>query len=215
MKRLLVQVVRRAPWTVLAALALLGVALWWGAHRTPTSDDLVSRVGVSHDSLRAFEWRRIFTSALYTGGGGQFWLSLMMLVACVGWAEWQLGTARSFLLFWSAHLVSLALTFAALAAVSKVMVHPVLETLRASYGVGPSGGYYGCLGAMSINHRYRWRVAGVIAAVLLFRLLLSSALAPDLGRLDDDLCHLIAFAFGLSMARWLGRGGDRRAGRAA
>jgi len=215
MKSLLVQVVRRAPWTILAALALLGVALWSGAHRTPTSGDLVSRVGVSHDSLRAFEWRRVFTSALYTGGGGQFWLSLTMLVACVGWAEWQLGTLRSFLLFWSAHVVSVALTFAALAAVSRLMVHPVIETLRASYDVGPSGGYYGCLGAMSMLHRYRWRVTGVIAAVLCFRLLLSSALAPDLGRLDADLCHLIAFAFGLALARRLERGADRPAGRAA
>ncbi len=78
--------------------------------------------------------------------------------------------------------------------------------LATAHDVGPSAGYYGCLGAACNSHSDHWRVL-VIASVLVFltaRLIWSLARPAAHGRdLSSDVSHLMAFVLGLRAFEWL------------
>jgi hypothetical protein len=128
-----------------------------------------------------------------------------MLAFNVGTTEWLFGTRRTFVLFWASHLLTLLIQSLLLA----IPLHQLGAwwgtLLAAQHDVGPSAGYYGCLGAICRQFPGKWRrwvIAGVSVS-LIARLTIS--LVRDAGDVEltiaADLAHLIAFPIGLRLAK--------------
>lgn len=121
-----------------------------------------------------------------------------MMTFAVGLAEWLAGSIRTLFTFWGIHLVTLL-------AESWLIAWPLhqwgdTEARMLAYArdVGPSAGYFACLGlACALLHgKWRWS-AGIIWVGLLIALFLpASSIEEQAVKLSADLAHLIAFSLG-------------------
>ncbi|MEO8498140.1 MAG: hypothetical protein ABI614_23995 [Planctomycetota bacterium] len=191
---------RRCPFTLLMVAALIIAGIYSRTHVGPL--DAAVREQVGH-SVRLFfdgHLHRVFTSIFFTAGGWGFYASLVMLGGSLGWVEWVHGTRRTVLTFFGIHVATLLLL-----AIAVTWPLAMLEThhgklLMHARDVGPSAGYYGCLGlaVAGLSFRMRNRIVAVILVVLVLRLICSTLHMPEEGRaMSADLAHLIAFPLGL------------------
>ncbi|MCH5377265.1 MAG: hypothetical protein JJ992_25155 [Planctomycetes bacterium] len=163
----------------------------------------LQRFGYSPVHLFQGNFYRIATSLLLTAGGWQFYATVLMLGTIVGVAEWNCGTRKVMITFLAMHgftLVALALL---LAWPLQCLGLPRGDLLANVHDVGPSAGYYGCVG-LAVSHlpRGRWRVVVIVVFVkLLARLVWSSLMLPEHGHmLTADAAHVIALVGGLVWA---------------
>ena len=195
-----IRAVLRCPFT-LGMLASLVVAGIYGKTHVGLLDSQVRHhAGYSVRLLVEGELHRGFTSLFFTAGGWHFYSSLMMLAVAVGWVESSYGTVRAATAFVGIHLATLLLM-----SVGVASLYAMIETHRGSLlwevkDVGPSAGYYGCLGLAiaGMSPGLRLSVIGAIMVVLMSRLAWSSFHLPENGHvMSADIAHLIAFPFGL------------------
>ena len=153
----------------------------------------------------------LLTSLVVTNGGFVFWDALAMTALLCGLAEHRLGSARAAAVFLGIHL---AVSFAMAAGIA---LHNAVyeEVWRVARDVGPSAGYYGCLGVWLGVDRSRWKGAGAIAVIAsLVVALFLPAHPPDTPatKLAAESAHLMAFPMGwltgFAMRRWQLRGGS-------
>lgn len=122
-----------------------------------------------------------------------------MVAVVVGVAEWMTGWKRTVATFWGVHL--LALVFLAL------IISPTEHQLRnlgfkadfLGHGVGPSAGYFACLGLVSTQMKYPWNLVSGVAFIAMFVIaLLLPAAAGENAQLKftADLAHILAFPLG-------------------
>lgn len=197
----------RLPFTLTMLLALIAVGLYGRSHIGLLDEQLHERAGYSMRSLVQGELHRAVTSLLFTASGWRFYSSLVMFALAVGCVEWNHGTRVSSLTFFGVHFATLA-----------VMLASVFVWLAASdshragllwdvQDVGPSAGYYGCLGLamMSLPTTTRTALIVAIVTVLVGRAAWSWIHLPENGRmLSADLAHVIAFPLGLLVSRvWI------------
>jgi hypothetical protein len=140
-----------------------------------------------------------------THGGPVFWQALGMMALGVGTAEWLTGSKRTALTFWGVHLVTLLTESWLIAPFLHLFIAIPADTLTIARDVGPSAGYFACLGLAIWQLPRRWR--GWAAAALLTGLIatLVRPLRPneDLSlKLFADIAHLIAFPLGF-LSSWL------------
>ncbi len=210
----MLRLLRKLPFTLAMIALLIGAAFWSGTHAGPLQPQWRGGVSFTLQHLADFQWQRLSTAALLTSGGATFYLSLLMLAACVGWAEWTVGTWKTAATFWGVH-VATVLILAAIASLALASLDSMrAELLIEAQDVGPSAGYYACLG-LALGHRRsacRWPLA--VALVLLFlvaRWTWSLTWIPDHGRqMAADSAHLIAFALGIGIALLSHPGRGRR-----
>jgi Rhomboid family len=188
----------------LAILLVVGViAAMTGTHWDRLHPDLLHGFGFAPLHLPEFEWFRLITSALLTDGGIALYAALAMLVLGVGWAEKMYGSWRTALVFWGVHIVTLL-------TVSLAIAFPLhfLDVAHGSFlvhtrDVGPSAGYYGCLGLVctTLPRRVRAAVIAAVILVLVARLVCSwgVVLTPK-STLSADAAHLLAFPLGVFLA---------------
>lgn len=139
----------------------------------------------------------------FTAGGIRLYSSSLMLVIGVGTAEAIYGSWRAFATFFGIHLITL-LTMGVAISIAAKLEWSRAELLFSAIDVGPSAGYYGCLGLVIASRKPRLRQVApiVIMAVLVTRLGWSAVHVPDHGRvLSADLAHAIAFPLGVASAR--------------
>ena len=199
---------RRLPWFTLGMMIALGiVAAWTGSLAAPLPDGIRAWAGFDARHLWSFSWHRIAVSIFFTAGAWRFWVSLLSLAACVGALEVRVGTLRTVFVFWLVHVLTLV--------VMAVVVAPSLAAIENALGrntviidaVGPSAGYYGCLGVFVATLRdVGWRRLGATAISLVLIVQGAGSLA-DSGVhapvLQSVLAHAIAVAIGfLVVARW-------------
>jgi len=151
------------------------------------------------------EWYPLFSSLLLTTGRFSFYASFVMLAVCVGLTERRCGTLRALLTFLGVHVVALLIL--------SILVAWPLAQLGVERGqllfdtndVGPSAGYYGCLGLFVIVSGWRWRKT-LFLGILLILLVRASwdwVEIPDQPeQLTANLAHLIAFPLG-ALSFWL------------
>jgi hypothetical protein len=191
--------INRLPFTLIM-LALLILAAWITETNTgKLSLYWINRLGFSPQDLFLVDLWRMVTSALITDGGRTFWIALWMVLIALGSAEWYAGTLHAIVTFWGVHLLTLLIQ-------SLLIVWPVhLFSLNVSTAllltrdIGPSAGYFACLG-LAINclpKPWNWLI-GLMVLAGLFVVFFTSYLAQPVPilQLSADMAHLIAFPFG-------------------
>lgn len=155
--------------------------------------------GLAPADLVGREWYRLVTSFLVTGADLSFYLSVLMLAGCLGSAEWLCGSKRTLLTFLGVHLVTLLGIWLLIAWPLATMGVIGGRLLFYTRDVGPSAGYYGCLGlAVAVSQpKLRSGLGMAILVLLLVRVVWSWLELPEQGqRLTADLAHLISFPLG-------------------
>lgn len=183
---------------MLAALIVAGV--YGRTHVGTLHANIRHHAGYSVRLLWEGELHRGFTSVFFTAGGWRFYSSLMMLAVAVGWVEMRYGTLRAVTVFSGIHLITLLLMSMGIA-----LIFAYLETYRGGLlweikDVGPSAGYYGCLGLAiaGLTPKVRWSLMIALAMVLAVRLVWSSLNLPEDGHvMSADIAHLTAFPLGI------------------
>lgn len=191
----------------LSTLVVLVIAGIYSRSHVGTLDSMVHQwVGHSADLLWKGELHRVLTSLIFTPGGWQFYSSLAMFGLCVGWLEWQRGSLTAALVFFGVHIATLLLMFLGIAFENWLVQSHSGGLLWFTRDVGPSAGYYGCLGLALMMQPAALRRPIIIAMliVLLLRLGYSTYCLHQAARsMSADIAHLIAFSLGLSLAQVL------------
>jgi hypothetical protein len=205
------QLVRRIPFTLCMLSILLVVAGWTNSYFQELTRAWLSRLGFAPRDLWLLRWWRLVLSALVTSGGITFWSGLVMVALTSSVAEWMTGTWRALLAFWGVHLATLVLE----ALIFTLPLHQLGFTqahgLFFSRDVGPSAGYMGSLGYITIFLPRSWRWAGFGAAMIFligsFFLPGRAGVSPAI-ELSDNMAHIIAFPLGLLTASLVARKND-------
>ncbi|MDX1925241.1 MAG: hypothetical protein SFV81_01910 [Pirellulaceae bacterium] len=158
----------------------------------------------SGDLLRLIT--RLITSVFLTHDGLHFACAVTMISLVVGWSERTLGLWSTFFNFAFSHLTSMLAFAIGVSLLQFTFVSQTMASLYDFQDVGPSAGYYGCLGALLIASKVPYKqliIAGVLI-ILAIRVLLSAKSMPEShALLSADLVHLIAILVGMAI-RWVG-----------
>lgn len=196
----LTNLVRRCPFTLLMLAVLIAAGIYGQSHIGSLNVGIHRQLSHSPRLMLEGHLHRPLTSLFFTAGGWSFYRSLLMFAASVGWAEHVHGTRRTVLTFFGIHLATLLIMAFAIALPLSMLATLRGELLFNARDVGPSAGYYGCLGLM-IAGLCCWKrnaAASLITLVLLVRLTSSTMHLTEAGRMmSADLAHLIAFPLGL------------------
>jgi hypothetical protein len=146
----------RLPFTLTMLVALVIGALITNTYFDQITRHWLKRTGFAPNDLWYWRLERIFTSALVTVGGKVFWEAILMVAVFVGLAEWMTGWKRAAATFWGVHLLALVL----LSLIVALFLHQLrafgLEAAEAARDVGPSAGYFACLGLVSARLKRPW-----------------------------------------------------------
>ena len=195
----LFNVLRRIPFTLLMLGGLALVALLTETHNGSLSAAWLARLGFAPQDLWLFRIERLLTSAVVTYGGRVFWEAVGMITLAVGLAEWLTTTRRTALTFWGVHLAVLLFQSLLIALPLHLWGGADGEAMSLARDVGPSAGYFGCLGLVSswLPGRWRWISGALILGGLVAALFLPPrAGESELVKLGADLAHLIAYPLG-------------------
>jgi hypothetical protein len=199
----------RWPFTISAVTAVLVMAWVSGVHWNPIPQATQREFGFSAEQLLAGEFWRVFCSLFITSGGWHFFLSVAMLTTATGLAEYHCGSWRTVTAFVGIHVATLM--------IMSLLLLPLWamdswrgELMATARDVGPSAGYYGCLGMAlaSWPTRWRWQTIAAVAAVLSARWVWSVNTVPAAGHaMLADTAHLIALALGIALSyMWIRHG---------
>jgi hypothetical protein len=168
----------------------------------------LSRTGFAANDFWYMRLERMFTSAFVTAGGKDFWTAVFWIAFSVGLAEWICGGKRAAATFWGIHLLSLLL----LSLIITLALHQLhqfgLQASEAARDVGPSVGYFACLGLVSSRLKTPWNLLSGEALFAIFVIAMFLPAASNVNaavKFSADLAHMLAFPLGwLSSA--IGRG---------
>jgi hypothetical protein len=194
----------RIPFTLIMLTGLAVSALVTNTYFKQITHHWLNRAGFSPNDLWYWRLERIVTSALVTVGGNVFWEAILMVAVVVGTAELLTGWKRTAATFWGVHLLALIL----LSLIISVAAHQLrsigLEADLLARDVGPSAGYFACLGLVSarLKRPWHWASGGVLLALFATALFLPAASGESAQlKFSADLAHLLAFPLG-----WLSSG---------
>lgn len=194
----------RLPFTLTMRAGLFAAALVTNTAFQTITHHWLNRLGFAPNDLWYRRLERIVTSAWVTSGGISFWQAVFFIAFAVGLAEWLTGWKRAALTFWGIHFLTLILLSFLLSLAGDSLRSFGLEASQLARDVGPSAGYFACLGLVSarLKHPWNWMSGGV----LLLGFAVALTLPPGSGesaavKFSADLAHLIAFPFG-----WLSAG---------
>lgn len=195
----LLNFLRRIPFTLVMLTGLVIGALVTNTYFESITHRWLNRTGFSARDLWYLRVERMFTSALVTVGGRVFWEAVLLVALFVGVAEWRSGWKRAAATFWGVHLLSLAL----LSLIVSLSVHQLrafgLEASVVARDVGPSAGYFACLGLISaqLKHPWNWVSGGVLFAFFVIALFMPAATGESAQlKFSADLAHMLAFPLG-------------------
>ncbi len=190
----------RLPFTFTMLTILIAAGVYGRSHVGLLDESLYARAGYSMRLMLEGQVHRAVTSLFFTPGGWRFYSSIAMFALAVGYVEWNFGTPRSLLTFFGVHFATLAVMTIGVLGLNTITHTHRGYLLWHVQDVGPSAGYYGCLGLAlaGLVSQSRWPIIVAIATVLIARAAWSFAHLPEDGRmLSASLAHLIAFALGM------------------
>jgi hypothetical protein len=204
MKRIRLFLVR-IPFTLSMLAGLTIGAMLTNTYFEQITRHWLNRTGFAPNDLWYWHLERMVTSTVVTTGGRAFWEALIMVATAVGMAEWMVGWKRSAATFWIVHLLTLILLSLIMSLAGHQLRMIGFEADLAARDVGPSAGYFACLGLVSarLKRPWHWASAGLLLALLGAAMLIPTA-ASDSAKLkfSADLAHLLAFPLGWCSA-WL------------
>lgn len=159
----------------------------------------INRIGFAPSDFWYMRYERMFTSALVTSGGRVFWQALFLVAIFVGLAEWITDSKQAGITFWGVHLVTLIL----LSLIVSLALHQLrdfgLAASEIERDVGPSAGYFACLGLISAQLKRPWNwVSGILLFSMFAVALFVPAGASENAQIkfSADFAHLLAFPLG-------------------
>ncbi|MDH4064321.1 MAG: rhomboid family intramembrane serine protease [Acidobacteriota bacterium] len=203
------------PFTVSMSTVVLSAAVWSSTTHRPLGSLESDMLGLAGTHLAAGQWHRLVTSVFLTQGGAVFWRSWAALTVFTGLAERRWGSWPAVGLFWGGHLWAVLVVTLG---VATPLYHWGSEAgllLFTASDVGPSAGYWSCLGAVVAGlPQNRRRLGGLLigAALVVASLVGWSTLASAPERVLADATHLVAFASGFGLMVALGRRPIRQPG---
>jgi hypothetical protein len=190
---------RRVPFTLVMLLSLLVAALLTNTYVEQITHHWLARAGFAPNDLWYMRFERLFTAAVVTAGGRIFWEAMLLTAFAVGLAEWGTGWRRTAATFWGVHLLTLVL----LSLIISLAIHQLrafgIEASEVARDVGPSAGYFACLGLVSARLKQPWN--WISGAALFAGFILAFFRSPASGqaasvKFSADLAHLLAFPLG-------------------
>lgn len=195
---------RRIPFTLTILAILTVVALFTNTTFQSITDHWLYRTGFAPNDLWYGRVERLFTSALVTSGGIVFWEALFFVAFAVGLAEWMNSWKRTAATFWGVHLLALVL----LSLIVSLLLHQLrvfgLEVSEMERDVGPSAGYFACLGLVSasLKRPWNWVSGATLFAIFVIAIFLPTVAGESAQvKFSADLAHMLAFPLG-----WLSAG---------
>jgi len=196
----------RLPFTLTMLTILVSAGIYGRSHIGLLDENLHRSAGYSMRLMIEGQLHRAFTSLFFTAGGWRFYSSIVMFASAVGYVEWTFGPLRAMATFFAVHLTTLAVM-----TLGVLVTSAISETHRGNLlwhvqDVGPSAGYYGCLGVaiVALAPPMRWPLVTAIVVVLCLRTTWSFIHLPEDGRvLSADIAHLIAFPLGIASFQFL------------
>ena len=198
---------RRFPFT-LATLFVLGIsALVTNTYFEQITHHWLNRTGFAPNDLWYWRLERIFTSAVVTSGGVVFWEALFFVAFAVGLAEWMTGWKLTAATFWGVHLLALILLSLVVSLAEHQLRNIGLEASQLARDVGPSAGYFACLGLVSarVKRPWNWISGGILFLVFATTLFMSPKIGESAElKFSADLAHMLAFPLGwlFGSLRW-------------
>ncbi len=187
------------PFTLIMMTGLILFAIFTNTYFEQITRHWINRIGFSPRDFWYMRFERMFTSALVTSGGRIFWQALILVGLFVGTAEWITGTKRATITFWGVHLLTLIL----LSLIVSLALHQLrdfgLAASEFERDVGPSAGYFACLGLLSAQLKRPWNwVSGIILFIIfaVYLFLPPGASERAAMKFSADFAHLLAFPFG-------------------
>jgi hypothetical protein len=190
---------RRFPFTLFMIAGLALAALLTNTYFEQITHHWLNRTGFAPDDLWYWRLERLFSSAFVTYGGAVFWEALFFVAFSVGLAEWMVGWKRTAITFWGVHLVVLVLLSVAISLAARQLPNTGLEAVILARDVGPSAGYFACLGLVSSRLKYPWNWASGGLLLLVFSIAFfvpPGAGASAEATFSANLAHLLAFPLG-------------------
>lgn len=192
-------VLLQIPFTLAIFAALITAAVWTHTHRREIAAAELDAYGYAPRHLLRMQWGRIFTSLFFTIGGVSFYASLTAAALFIGSLEWKFGSLRAATLFFGLHAATILLESLLIVSPLRYFQHPLGNLLHLTHDVGPSAGYYGCLGAFLWLDQWSWLAIALVSLFLLVRAFVSVLFSGEnSGALSADIAHLIAFSLGLA-----------------
>ena len=195
----LFNILRQNHFTLLLIACLILVAIITNTYFEQITRHWINRIGFSARDFWYLRFERMFTSAVVTTGGIVFWEALSFVALFVGLAEWMTGTVRASATFWGVHLLTLIL----LSLIISLALHQLrdfgLAASEFERDVGPSAGYFACLGLVSAQLKRPWNWAsGALLFGMFAVVMFLPAGANENARMkfSADLAHLLAFPLG-------------------
>jgi len=184
------------PFTLLLLCGLLIAGFLTQTHRGQLSERWMEKYGFAPNDLWTGRLERLFLSAFLTDRKSSFFQAMLLSFALVGATEAFGGTWRAVLTFWGIHFATLLLTSLILLPFYHLKI-PFAVPLSMTRDVGPSAGYFGCLGAVVFTSSWRWPASslGVIALTVFFFFPPQPGEDPHVKK-HADSAHLIAFILG-------------------
>lgn len=187
--------------TVLMSLIFLACAVATGTVNGLLEKEILKVAGWAAHHWPRGELYRLFSSAFLTFGGLGFWGSWISLSVILGLTEFRLGHWPVLILFWGGHLVTLLLLDFVLLGSLHLGGVGLGTTLWHTHDVGPSAGYYTCLGVLVLLCPARPLVPFAVSAVVSFivgSLLWHLFREPvNYTKVIADLAHATAFLLGI------------------
>lgn len=199
---------RRLPFTLAMLLVITLAGLLTNTTFERITHHWINRIGFAPNDLWYWRLDRVFASALVTSGGVVFWEALFFVAFSVGLAEWMTGWKRTALTFWGVHLSALVMLSLIFAWAIHQLPKIGLEAVTLARDVGPSAGYFACLGLASarLSRPWHWVSGGILLVVFM----IAPWTPPGAGetaevKLSADLAHLLAFTLGW-LSNWIAFG---------
>jgi hypothetical protein len=195
----LVEFLSRLPFTLSLLAAMIVVSVLTGTNLSQISAHWVNSLGFAPHDLLYLRWERLITSALITNGGIVFWEAFGMIALAVGLSELRFGWQPAALIFWGIHLITLFGTSLLIIIFWRVNSDPLTIALASGRDVGPSAGYFACLGLVinSLSRPWNRLGGGLVWVILLIEILLPPAHGQDVAlALTASLAHALAFPLG-------------------
>ena len=189
-------------------ICLIVVGLLAGSHLELLQRSVRRAYGSSLKTMLDGNLTPVFSSLFLTAGGWRFFASVAMFAGGVGWAEWKHGTWRTMIVFLGVHIATLAFIYFICILPLATLKIDFAQSLFDVRDVGPSAGYYGCLGfaLAGMKRSWRWPVGLSVYAVLVIRLFMSmSALDENPHFVMGDVAHLVALPLGACFVNFLGK----------
>ncbi len=187
------------PFTLVMMAGLILAAIFTNSYFEQITHHWINRLGFAPRDFWYMRYERMFSSALVTAGGKVFWQALLLVALFVGLAEWITGSKRAGITFWGVHLLTLVL----LSLIVSLALHQLrdfgLAASEIERDVGPSAGYFACLGLVSAQLKRPWNwVSGIVLLILFAVALFLPAGAGENAEIkfSADFAHLLAFPLG-------------------